>query len=259
MTYRTILPLLMLPLLLVACSGAPSYNASVFPYDLQQELITERPVETVILASINLGGPSRGYLDDVAPKVDKAVTNYLRENGYNVISQRRFQQQWKSAVRAYGNPIDPTTGRVNQKTFTLCLMQVRDELSKTDQVDAIVFTDIIEREITFSGGLKHLARWDGVSRKPSLQGPGDGVSTDFDWNRTAKAASLWVSVYNEDLQRVFTSIGGMDTTEAIDTRSSSGESVRRRSILDSDNNVREGIELAFHPLIKMKNYPGDKQ
>lgn len=259
MKNRIILPLLILPLLLVACSTAPSYNATVFQYDLQQELIDEKPVETVVLASINLGGPSRGYLEDAAPKIDKAVSNYLRENGYKVVSQRRFQQQWKSAVRAYGNPIDPTTGRVNQKTFTLCLMQVRDELRKTDQVDAIVFTDIIERDITFSGGLKHLARWDGVSRKPSLQGPGDGVSTDFDWNRTAKAASLWVSVYNEDLQRVFTSIGGMDTTEAIDTRSSSGEFVRRRSILDNDNHVREGIELAFHPLIKMKNYPGDKK
>ena len=131
-------------------------------------------------------------------------------------------------------------------------------MSASDAVDGFVFTDIIERDINFSGGLKHLARWDGVARKPSLQGPGDGVSADFDWNKSAKAASLWVSVYTMDLKRVFTSIGGMDATEAIDTRSSSGDVVRRRSILESESLVREGIELAFHPFIEMEDYPGKR-
>ena len=132
----------------------------------------------------------------------------------------------------------------------------RTTWKKTEKPDAIIFTDLLEQEVPFSGGLQHIARWHGVARKPTLQGPGDGVSTDFDWSRPAKAASLWVNIYDMELQRVFSSIGGLDMVEAIDTRSSSGRFVRRRSVLESERYLREGIELAFHPFIPMKKYPG---
>jgi hypothetical protein len=120
-----------------------------------------------------------------------------------------------------------------------------------------VFTDLVELEVAFSAGLKHIARWDGVSRKPSLQGPGSGVSTDFDWNMQAAVASLQVSIYDMELQRVFVSRGGLDATDAIDTRSSSGRYIRRRNILENEDNVNEGIALAFHPFIDMEDWPGN--
>ena len=243
---------------LAACASGPTYNPTIWPFELNQEALDGSELKRLVIASVNLGGPSRNFLKEAAPTIDKAVADYLEENGYKIVSSRRFEQEWKTALRIYGDPTDPTSGRVNQKTFTLALISVRDALLKTGSVDGIVFTDIIERDITFSGGLKHLARWDGISRKPSLQGPGDGVSSGFDWNKTAKGASLWVSVYNMDLQRVFSSIGGLDATEAIDTRSSSGAFVRRRSLLESKGHVREGVELAFHPFIVMKDYPGKK-
>lgn len=243
---------------IVACSSTASYNPSVFPFEIDSEALAEKEIKRVVIATVNLGGPSRRYLQEMEPSIDKAVEDYLEENGFKVVSQRKFEQQWKTAIRVYGDPIDPTSGRVNRKTFSLAAMSVRDALVKSGNVDAIVFTDIIERDIAFSGGLKHLARWDGISRKPSLQGPGDGVSADFDWNKSAKGASLQVAIYDMELKPVFTSVGGMDTTEAIDTRSASGDFVRRRSILESESHVREGIELAFHPFIEMKAYPGKK-
>jgi len=240
---------------IAACATTPTPNATAFPYEIDREALEKAEIKSVVIASINLGGPSRRYLQEKEPNIDAAVKEYLEENSIKVVSQRRFDQQWKVAVRAYGDPVDPTSGRVNRKTFALCIISVRDALIKSGDIDGFVFTDIVEREVAFSGGLKHLARWDGVSRKPSLQGPGDGVSSDFDWNKSAKAASLQVAVYNMELQPVFNSIGGMDVTEAIDTRSSSGEFVRRRSLLESEAHIREGIELAFHPFIAMKNYP----
>jgi hypothetical protein len=253
-----LMTLLFSALFLLGCAGTASYNPTVYPYELDVELMASSNIKRVVIAPINLGGATRNYLEDSEETIDKAVRDYLNGNGYEVVSQRRFQQEWKSAVRIYGNPIDPTSGRINQKTFTLCLVNVRDALQKSDNLDAIIFTDIIEKDIAFSGGLKHLARWDGVSRKPSLQGPGDGVSTDFNWNANAKGASLWVNVYNMELRRVFSSIGGIDATEAIDTRSSSGDYVRRRNILENKNFVQEGIEIAFHPFIEMGNYPGNQ-
>lgn len=242
--------------LIAACSSTANYNPTVFPYEIESERLQQQPVRRVVIANVNLGGPSRLYLQELEPRIDKMVEQYLEANGIAVLPQRKFEQQWKTAVRAYGNPYDPTSGKVNEKAFVQALMSVRDALRQSDDIDAIVFTDLLEQEVAFSGGLKHLARWHGVSRKPTLQGPGDGVSADFDWNRSANAASLRVTIYDMELRRLFISLGGLDTTEAIDTRSSSGRFVRRRSILENEAHLEEGIALAFHPFIAMKGYPG---
>ena len=190
-------------------------------------------------------------------RIDGYVRSYLKENGYKVMPQREFKQHWNNGVRAFGDPVDPTTGKVNMKTFSQIMVSVRDRMSEETALDAFVFTDLVELEVSFSAGLKHIARWDGVSRKPSLQGPGSGVSTDFDWNMQAAVASLQVSIYDMELQRVFVSRGGMDATDAIDTRSSSGRYVRRRNILENEDNVKEGIALALHPFIVMEDWPGE--
>lgn len=242
---------------LVACGGAPTHNPTTFPYQVEQQLLDEARIKTVVIAHVNLGAPSRNYLEKHAPRVDAAVSAYLKENGFKVLPQRKFEQHWNAAVRAFGNPVDPTSGKVNMKTFAQIMHTVRDEMVKSGKLDAFIFTDLLEFQVPFSGGLKHLARWDGVTRKPSLQGPGNGVSGDFDWNMQAAVASLQVSIYDTELRALFSSRGGLDATDAIDTRSSKGRYVRRRSLLESENFIQEGIELAFHPFIEMEKWPGN--
>lgn len=241
--------------LLLACSSTPTYNASVFPYEIDQPRVDRGDIQTVIIAHVNLGLASRTYLDKEAPRIDALVSAYLKENGFKVLPQRDFEQRWNAAVRSYGNPMDPTTGKINVKTFSQIMTTVRDELRDTG-LDAFIFTDLVELQTSFSGGLQHLARWDGVTRKPSLQGPGDGVSAGFDWNMLLDVASLQVSIYDMELKRVFASRGGLDATQAIDSRSSTGRYVRRREILENEANIQEGIELAFYPFIESENWPG---
>ncbi|MEP5566793.1 MAG: hypothetical protein ABJN62_03070 [Halioglobus sp.] len=249
--------LVVMALALVSCAGAPTYNATTFPFELNEEKLAGEEIKTVVIPHVNLGSASRKYLQEEAPRIDGFVSTYLKDNGYKVIDQREFKQLWNTAERAFGNPIDPTTGRVNMKTFAQIMTSVRDEMTKEFKLDAFVFTDLIELEVAFSGGLKHLARWDGVTRKPPLQGPGSGVSADFDWNTPAAVASLQVSVFDMELQRVFFSRGGIDATEAIDTRSSSGRFTRRRNLLENEAFIMEGVQLAFHPLIEMEKWPGN--
>lgn len=242
--------------LLFACSSTPTYNASVFPYEIDKQRLAEDKMTTLVIAHVNLGAPSRNYLEKEAPRVDAMVSSYLKQNGYKVVPQREFEQHWNEAVRAYGDPVDPTTGKVNMKSFAQIMTSVRDEMQETTDLDGFVFTDLVEVQTAFSAGLQHVARWHGVSRKPSLQGPGDGVTTDFDWAMLVAAASLQVSIYDMDLKRVFLSYGGLDVTEAIDTRSSTGRYVRRRETLGNPDNIQEGIELAFYPFVPYENWPG---
>ena len=243
--------------LVLACSSTPTYNPTTFEYKLNEERMADSTVKTVIIPHVNIGGPSRSYLTKEAPRIDAMVATYLKENGYKVLPQRSFQQHWNTAVRAYGNPVDPTTGRANMKTYSQIMVSVRDRLREESDLDAFVFTDLVELEVAFSGGLKHLARWDGVTRKPSLQGPGSGVSADFDWNTQAAVASLQITIYDMELQQLFASRGGMDATDAIDTRSSGGKFTRRRNMLENEDFIMEGIQLAFHPFIEMKAWPGN--
>ena len=49
----------------------------------------------------------------------------------------------------------------------------------------------------------------------------------------------------------------MDATEAIDTRSSAGRYVRRRDILENEDYIMEGIQLALHPFIVYEDWPGN--
>lgn len=243
--------------MLLACAGTPSYNPTTFPFELNEERLAQTRLKTVVIPHVNLGAPSRNYLEKEAPRIDGLVSTYLKENGFKVISQREFEQRWNTAVRAFGDPVDPTTGKVNMRTFAEIMQSVRDQMRDEFNLDAFVFTDLIELEVPFSGGLKHVARWDGVTRKPSLQGGGSGVSVDFDWNKPAAVSSLQVSIFDMELQRVFFSRGGMEATDAIDTRSSTGGFTRRRNILENEGQVMEGIQLAFHPLIEMKQWPGN--
>ena len=244
-------------LVLTACASTPTYNPTTFPFELNEERLAGKELKTVVIPHVNLGPVSRNYLEKEAPRIDGMVSSFLKENGYKVIPQREFTQLWNTAERAFGNPVDPTTGKVNMRTFAQIMESVRNEMRKEFNLDAFVFTDLVELEVPFSGGLKHLARWDGVTRKPSLQGPGSGVSADFDWTQPASVASLQVSIFDMELQRVFFSRGGLEATDAIDTRSSTGGFTRRRTMLENEDQLMEGIQLAFHPLIEMKMWPGN--
>jgi hypothetical protein len=242
---------------LTACATGGGYNPTVFPFEVETERLAESPIRTVVIPHVNLGSPSRNYLEDVAPRIDARVSSYLKANGYKVLPQRDFKQHWNAAVRAFGDPVDPTTGRVNMKTFSQIMQSVRDRFIENGELDAFVFTDLVELDVPFNGGLKHIGRWDGVARRPSMQGPGTGVSADFDWSITAAVASVQITIFDTDLKRLFVSRGGLDATDAIDARSSTGRYIRRRSILENNEYVDEGIALALHPLIEMKDYPGN--
>lgn len=249
---------LCLAIFLQACASGPTYNPTVFPFEIESERLAENPVTTVVIAHVNLlAPPTRNYLAEADPRVDARLASYLEANGIEVLPQRQFQQHWNTAERAYGNPVDPTTGKVNSRTFSLIMESVRERFAEDTDLDAFVFTNLLELEVAFNGGLKHLGRWDGVSRRPALQGAGSGVSTAFDWNAPATVASLQVLVFDMELKRVFFSRGGLDSTDAIDTRSTNGRWIRRRQILENNLHIDEGIALALHPFVEMDKYPGN--
>ncbi|MBT6039590.1 MAG: hypothetical protein HOH17_10020 [Halieaceae bacterium] len=258
---RPYAPITLIAYLMLMASGcgttgtSSGYNATTNPNQLNEAIVAEKPMKNVVIAHVNIGAPSRNYIKRSEAMVDGRIAEYLRDNGYNILPQREFSQRWNNATLIYGDPVDPTTGRINTKTFIRITQSIRDDMRDKTDVDGFIFTDLIEHDAVVSGGMNHIARFNGVSRKPSLKGPGDGVSSDFDWSRPVSAVSLQISVYNIDLDQAFAGLGGIDLTDAIDTRSGNGW-VRRKDILENENYIDQGIELALHPLIVMDNWPG---
>lgn len=258
---RPYAPITLIASLMLIASGcgttgtSSGYNATTNPNQLNEAIVAEKPMKNVVIAHVNIGAPSRNYIKRSEAMVDGRIAEYLRDNGYNILPQREFSQRWNNATLIYGDPVDPTTGRINKKTFIRITQSIRDDMREKTDVDGFIFTDLIEHDAVVSGGMNHIARFNGVSRKPSLKGPGDGVSSDFDWSRPVSAVSLQISVYNIDLDQAFAGLGGIDLTDAIDTRSGNGW-VRRKDILENENYIDQGIELALHPLIVMDNWPG---
>ena len=244
---------------LIACGSSTvggGYNATTPTSVFEESLFDQLDNNAVVIASVNLGGPSRNYLKKRESFVDSRVQEYLEDAGFEVRPQREFSQRWNNAVLIYGDPIDPTTGRVNQKSFIQIVQAVRDQLRDQTDIGSIVFTDIIEKDVYYEQGLNRVTRFDGVTRKPAVQGAGSGVTAEFDWSRPVAAATMRIAWFNMDLGRIFSGEGGMDVTDAVDTRSGTAF-VRRRDVLENENHIDEGIAIAFHPVIAMKKWPGN--
>jgi hypothetical protein len=242
---------------LIAACATTTYNPTAFPYQINTALLQQKPVKNLVIANVNVSGePKRYKLRKPAARIDSKVKDYLQAHGYKIEPGYLFENAWNQAVRTYGDLYDPTTGRVDANTWRAVMVTTAKTLRETTDIDAIVFTDVIERDAAHSVGMDHLAQWDGVSRKPATASAGSsGISTDFNWNQTVKVATLVITIYSTNLDGLFNSRGGLDTLQVIDTKNAPVY-VRRKKPLENDSNIDEGIRLAFHPFIKMKDYPG---
>ncbi len=248
----------LIAIVLTACASS-SMTPPTYTYRIEDKIRDDKDAKRLIIAHVNFSKPSRLYLQDYEQRVDDILKTYLQKRGYSFVSSALFEQAWQDAVRKHGNPFDQSTGKLNQKTYQLVAADAIGEMQARNDVDYVVFTDLIEREVQFTGGMSHVARWDGVTRKPPLQGPGDGIPAGFNWAAPVDAVSLWINIFSVDLTLQFQGAGGIEVTQAIDMKASSPKFIRRRAILGNKSHIEEGVELAMHPLVKMKGYPGDNK
>ncbi len=244
--------------ILTACASSNGLNPVMPAYQINTAALQQHAIKKVVIASANISGePTRYYLQNAAVHVDEMVKSYLQEHGYTVMPSYVFDNAWNQALRNFGDMYDPTTGKVDPTTYRAVMLSAFKTIKSTTDIDAVIFTDVVEQNVAHNIGMDHLAQWDGVSRKPKTISAGiNKISDDFDWLQTVKAASLVVTIYSSSLEGLFTSRGGLDVVEGIDTKGGETRFMRRKRVLDTDDNLEEGIELAFHPFIKMKSYPG---
>jgi hypothetical protein len=249
-----LLAIVMLP----ACSSA-RYNPTTFDYFINNEVLKKNPPKKLLIATVNISGaPTRSILRDSVPKVDAMVSDYLSSHGYEILPSHLFENAWRKALLTHGDFYDPTSGKVDNQGWQLVMGSTLAELNKNGDIDAVLFTDLIEHDVQHSPGMQHPARWYGVTREPAFEGGTTSVSTEFDWSQVIKGASLIMTLYAPDGTPLFSSRGGLDTLYSVDRRRSDKSFVRRKKILGRESNIEEGIQLSLHPLIIMEKWPGKK-
>ncbi len=243
---------------LAACSSSSlDPNPTVPKYQINREALQKKPLKKLIIATANISGePTRYHLQSAAARIDESVKKYLQEHGYQIAPSYQFDNAWNQAIRTYGDMYDPTTGKVDPQTWRAVMFTTFKTLKETTDIDAVVFTDVVSLNSAHDVGMDHLAQWDGVRRKPSFSSNSAEMPVDFNWGQTIEVASLVVTILSTDMEGLFSSRGGLETLQEVNTKNKA-TFIRRKRILENDSYIEEGIELAFHPFIKMKNYPGN--
>ena len=79
--------------LLFACSSTPTYNPTTFPYVIDQDLLDNHPVKTVVITHVNIGLQSRNYLKKEAPRIAARPREIKRRSSrpgtFSLLADRR--------------------------------------------------------------------------------------------------------------------------------------------------------------------------
>lgn len=242
---------------IASCSGPSSFNQTAFEYTYDQEKLDGKAIKKVVLATAGLSTPPPSYLANGDRKTRAMVKEFLISNGYTILPDYHFENAWKQANRTYGDIFDPTTGAVDMQAWRGAMATTGKLLREQTEADLIIFSDLFVHDVQHSTSSQHLARWYGVTRKPTFVGSATGIPVGFDWAQSIKGASLMITIFDIDLNRVFASRGGIDTLYSLNVKKSTPRFVRKKKMLKTDDHIEEGIDLAFHPFIPMKKYPGN--
>lgn len=245
--------LLSLCLVLTGCSSGGGAeggsDATRVKAEYDPRLADKAQFGRLLIAHVNLGKPSRAYLAEHEEKIDALIVERLRQAGYEIEPTSEFEQAWREGVRKWGEPYNPSTGRLNVQALQYVLAEAVTWLAANTQAKAVVFTNLEEQQVYFNPSGNHMAYFMGVGRKPATRG-GEGISGDFNWVQGVDAVSINIKVLDLKLQQLFSGAGGIEVTETLDLKGSTPRWMRSKKILDSDSFIEEGINLALDPWIK---------
>jgi hypothetical protein len=253
---RPLALLLSVFLLITGCSsggggmdGGSGAAATRIKAEYDQRLADKAQFGRLVMAHVNLGKPSRAYLAEHEAKIDELVAARLRAAGYQLQPTMEFEQAWREGVRKWGEPYNPTTGKLNLQALQYVLAEAVTWLAANTQAQGVVFTNLEEQQVYFSPSGNHMAYFMGVGRKPATRG-GEGITGDFNWVQGVDAVSINVKVLDLKLQQLFSGAGGIEVTETLDLKGSTPRWMRSKKILDNEDFIEEGINLALDPWIK---------
>jgi hypothetical protein len=247
---HTRLGILISILLVLGSCATPTINESAYPY-FHKKTELDPNTTHVLIATHNFGLPSKKYLRTHEAYIDEVVANQLSSQGYTVEPSSIFDTVWRNAIRLHGNVYSSDQASLNSNAFKRVLANVFKDIREQTNVDVIVFTDLLEQLVVFSGNNNRSAKWHGVSQSPKYVGSSTTSSESVDWHQTVPAVSLRVIAYSSEGELLFKSMGGLDLAKRINAKR--GRFVRNPNLFSSSDDVNLGVRIALHPFIPFES------
>lgn len=178
-------------------------------------------------------------------KIASLIVAHLESKGMTVerVDAKRFRAAADSAFRAVqAERKSGASGVVSAKVgLGDVVPRIVEELKL--KPDLVVAGNVVMRTGQWNGGSTLV--WDGVRRRDRTAGAGATTGT-------TPAASLEVALHGPDGARVFWGYGGLDLVFRFNLQQKVMEI--RPDLLQNDENLAEGVCVAFYPYFGMEEY-----
>lgn len=171
--------------------------------------------------------------------VERELLSYLEAKGHaRAASPDEVAKLWAAAVKKLGGAYSPTTGQRRPKVDQAAAKAVLKALD----AKLLVVPVVVARDSKLDGTK---ARWDGVTRQIA--------ALDWSFKGGTKAISLRIIGWDETGAIVFRSHGGLDFPYEMKGSRFVPRFELKNPPLDEIDHVREGIAVAFDPLVPRRS------
>ena len=202
--------------------------------------------KSVYIAPIELFSIRYSNFEDVYGVVQSEIESYMQKNGFDVLSSDKCESAFIHNISKTGGFFSQQTGKIDAKLLQKCINETITELKKGSDYSAMVIPFFAFSPLSLKRPYTN-GTWDGVKRKVKNNSI-SGVSFS-----AVQTMSIKLIVISNSGDSVFESIGGIDFIQKVKEAGSSDDLgiglVVKEAKEFSIEDIREGIEIAFHPFI----------
>jgi hypothetical protein len=217
----------------------------------QRTVLLGSPEQTWLILPLNLAAEMPAEVRPYSAVVWQELERYLREQDKQLktVNPEVARKLWVSSVQKV--KVGEKGGRAG---FEDAARVLAVELSKSAEFGALVAPSVFIREAEIS---ERSAHWDGVQRELELDesGPRDPRLASTPFEGVAPAASLHIAVFDARGAKLHEGKGGLELLVRVRLTGEDSAGLPtfrftpRGALFENREHVREGITVAFAPLL----------
>jgi hypothetical protein len=224
------------------CAPQIQYPVYRFDENAYQKLSQNKSIYVVPVEMLSTQIPN---LEPIYDSINSEIESYLTNHGYDLLPSDKFVAVFRKNVAEGGGIFDTQTGKRDNRIVLKHILQAVSYLRDRENASAVILPSLRYLRAELKDNYSY-ATWDGVRRKAQY-------SPQSRWT-SMMAMTLSIAVIEASEQMVFTSRGGIDLIQKAIQERRSGSIVQSLATKQPDDfkieDIREGIEIAFHPFIK---------
>jgi len=229
--------------LLLGCASEPRR---------ERQVLLGSPEQVYLILPLNLAAPIPSELEPYSAVIWQEIERYLRahDKQLKTVAPEVARKLWGKSVQQVR-----VGARGARAGFEDASRALAVELRKHAEFGAMVAPSVFIREAPIS---ERSARWDGVERPLELEkrSGNDAAVSGMPFEGVAPAASLHIAIFDSNGDEIHEGKGGLELLVRVKLSGEDAaglptfEFTPRSPLFENREHVREGITVAFAPLLE---------